>query len=361
MRLRVYIALAVMLGIGLAAVLLTVTPLQQPHAGPDRVAAAENIAEAAWGQVCGGAPVDVHRGDVPEGALARARYRFPSGSNDQADRYFNCEITLKRGTIPWGKFCTALVHEYGHLAGWRARSGEEFVRGDGTKDRYHARSRRSIMYPHFEHVFSGCREAEVGLDLPPPAPLVLLLPPGGFQHADPAVMRPWVDDFAKHGSEARAISYPLRDVAAAIEYVAKIAANEPRPVIAYGLSAGGTIAAGAAAIGAVDGAVDIAGPVDFTRWVSPAGLKIMRDIGMTSYAEKRAASPYWRLGGRQTPQLLQYGVADPLVEFTQGERYASAAWRGNPDTTLQRLVNGHGQSSYDRTRARNWIVTRWGT
>lgn len=359
MRLRVYFALALMLGIGLAAVLLDVTPLKRPRAGPDRVLAAELIAKKVWGPVCGGQPITVRRANLPQGRLARASYRFSADGAEQPARYFDCVIEVRGGRVPWRRFCTAIVHEIGHLAGWRARPGEEYVRPDGTRDRFHSGSRRSVMYPEFVRAYPRCRGAAVH-DLELPQPLVLLLPPGGFQHADPATMRPWVDDFRAHGMEARAISYPLRTVVGAIEYVAGIAASEPRPVIAYGLSAGGTIAAGAAATGAVEGAVSIAGPMDFTRWVSPAGLKIMRDIGMTSYAQKRAASPFWLLNGRQAPQLVQCGVADPLVEETQCERYASAAWRGNRDTTLRRMVDAHHQSSAERDVAREWIVRRFG-
>lgn len=191
------------------------------------------------------------------------------------------------------------------------------------------------------------------------APLVLLLPGGGWQHADPETMRPWLTDFAAHGIRARAITYPLKNVIAAIDAVRQDAAAEPGPVIAYGISAGGTIAAALAATGDVAGAVNIAGPTDFTRWMSPAGLQIMRQIGMRTPAQKRAASPYWRLNGLQSPQLVQCGIADPLVEYTQCARYASAAYNSQRDTRLQPMVNAHAQSSRDRMIAREWIAAHW--
>lgn len=82
---------------------------------------------------------------------------------------------------------------------------------------------------------------------------------------------------------------------------------------------------------------------------------------MTTAAQKRAASPYWMLNGRQTPQLVQCGLADPLVEWPQCQRYAAAAFKGQPDTRLHSLANGHAQSSRDRAIAREWIAARWPT
>jgi acetyl esterase/lipase len=195
----------------------------------------------------------------------------------------------------------------------------------------------------------------------PAGPLVLLLPGGGWQRADPATMDPWVRDFRQHGIRARAITYPLKDVAGAIEYVRRVAEREPGPVVAYGISAGGTIAAALAAQGAVAGAVNIAGPTDFERWVTPSGIQIKRQIGMRTRAQMRAASPYWMLAGHQSPQLVQCGAADPLVSFDQCQRYAAAAFNGQPDTRLQAMAAAHNQWSVDRARAREWIAARWPT
>lgn len=192
-----------------------------------------------------------------------------------------------------------------------------------------------------------------------PRPLVLLLPGGGFQHADPATMEPWVTDFTNHGIRSRAITYPLRDIPAAIAYVGKIADKERGPVIVYGISAGGTIAAALAATGRVDGAVNVVGPTDFTRWYGPAGTTIMRQIGLNTYAQRRAASPYWMLNGKQSPQLIQCGIVDPLVTFDQCVRYNSASRQGQRDTQFNGFINGHSQLLHDRTVAREWIASHW--
>lgn len=362
MRPRLYAGLAVLLVAASCWMLLS-------HADADqnRVAAAQRIALNIWGPVCGGQPVQISRGDLPLSAsgnesLARSFYNFPAGHDDDPGSYFNCRIVYKRGHIPWPKFCSATGHEYGHLKGWRAPPGGAYIRADGTVDRFHSNDPRNLMYPHYVHELSACHRAR---DTPGrqraahESVLVLLLPGGGWQNADPATMAPWVHDFAAHGIRAHAITYPLRDVPAATEYVRQVAAAEAGPVVAYGISAGGTIAAALAATGDVAGAVNIAGPTDFTRWVTPAGITIMRQIGMRTMAQKRAASPYWRLNGRQAPQLVQCGVADPLVEYTQCVRYASAAFKAQPDTRLMAMANAHAQSSRDRILAREWIAARW--
>lgn len=191
------------------------------------------------------------------------------------------------------------------------------------------------------------------------APTVILLPGGGWETAYPATMQPWVDDFRAHGIRAFAISYPLRDVPGAIRYVRDVAVTEPPPVILYGISAGGTLAAAVAADGGVAGAVDVVGPTDFTRWAG-AGHLYMRQIPMNSYAQKRAASPYWRLTPEASPQLIQCGVADPIVTFDQCLRYAHAARLLQPDTRLDTLIQAHAQWPRDRDAARAWITARWG-
>jgi acetyl esterase/lipase len=192
-------------------------------------------------------------------------------------------------------------------------------------------------------------------------PIVLLLHGGGWHGGDPASMDAWRDDFEAHGYRTRSIAYPLGSVTRSIDFVDAIAQQERRagaPVIAYGISAGGTIAAALAASGRVSGAVDLLGPTDFTSWLSPIGMEVMLAVHMSG-AEKRAASPLRRLNGRQTPQLLQCGLLDPVTTYDQCTRYVSAARRGNPDTTLHTLVSVHVQSTADRDRARAWVQARW--
>jgi acetyl esterase/lipase len=193
------------------------------------------------------------------------------------------------------------------------------------------------------------------------APTILLLHGGGWQSGGSAEMNPWREDFEAYGYRTRLVDYPLGNVTRSIDYTDAIAQQERlagRTVIAYGISAGGTIAAALAAAGRVDGAVDVLGPTDFVRWISPVGRYIKLAAHMTE-AEKRSASPLRRLNGQQTPQLLQCGVADPLTTFDQCSRYVDRAARGNPDTTMQLMPNAHGQWGADRDHARRWVQARW--
>lgn len=193
------------------------------------------------------------------------------------------------------------------------------------------------------------------------APTVLLLHGGGWHSGDPSSMIPWRDDFEAHGYRTRIVGYPLGNVTRSIDHVDAIAQEARRngkPVVAYGVSAGGTIAAALAAAGRVDGGVDVFGPTNFVRWLSPVGLNVMLAAHM-SKAEKVSASPYSRLNGMQAPQLLQCGLLDPVTTYEQCTNYVVAARRGNRDTTLHTMLNAHAQWPSDRARARAWVQARW--
>lgn len=193
------------------------------------------------------------------------------------------------------------------------------------------------------------------------APMVLLLHGGGWKSGDPRSMTTHRDELAADGYRTRIVAYPLGSVTASIDYVDAVAQRERvlgGPVIAYGISAGGTIAAALAAAGRVDGSIDVIGPTNFTTWLSPSGLAIML-LAKMSAAEKVSASPYFRLNARQSPQLLQCGLLDVVTTYDQCTNYTAQAQRGNPDTTLQTMLNTHTQSSADRALARAWIRARW--
>jgi pimeloyl-ACP methyl ester carboxylesterase len=193
------------------------------------------------------------------------------------------------------------------------------------------------------------------------APTILLLHGGGWYSGSVSEMIPWHDDFRAHGYRTRLVDYPLGRVTRSIEYAEAVARDERlrgEPVIAYGMSAGGTIAAALAAEGLVDGAVDVIGPTDFTTWSTLTGVAIMILANM-SEDEKRSASPYLRLTGRQGPQLLQCGTLDVITPVDQCVRYVAKAALGNSDTTLQTMFNSHSQSREDRDRARAWVMARW--
>ena len=177
------------------------------------------------------------------------------------------------------------------------------------------------------------------------APMVLLLHGGGWQSGDPTSMSPTATSSRPTAIGRGVVAYPLGGVTASIDYADAIAWEERlvgEPVIAYGISSGGTIAAALAAAGRVDGGVDVLGPTNFTTWLSPVGQLVMLLVNM-SEAEKVSASPYYRLNGQQTPQLLQCGLLDPLTTYDRCTSYTAQAQQGNPDTTLQAMLNAHAR------------------
>jgi len=140
------------------------------------------------------------------------------------------------------------------------------------------------------------------------------------------------------------------------------------PVVLYGSSAGGTLAAGVAATGKVDGAVVIGAPTDLVSvsanpYLGNAAKKILDALGMTR-KELREASPISRLGRRPAKQLLHYGDRDLLVPLEQGTTYARAARKRQPETRIEILrgIDHSGSLVYTpryADRALAWIRRHW--
>jgi len=53
--------------------------------------------------------------------------------------------------LPWMHFCTAMVHEYGHLAGYTHPVG--VLQEDGTRDHTHSPYSDSVMFPELPRVW----------------------------------------------------------------------------------------------------------------------------------------------------------------------------------------------------------------
>jgi len=197
---------------------------------------------------------------------------------------------------------------------------------------------------------------------------VLVLHGGGFIGGGPGSVEPLAADLRAAGYNAIAVDYrtenPRGNVLGEIATVHRHAkAAEARgPVVAYGVSAGGTLAAALAARGEVAGAVVAGAPTNLLTWVGLApvatGLLWSR-MGMDR-AARREASPYYRLNGRQSPQLLLYGDIDPTVPIEQGLNYLRVASGGQPDTTFTLMgISPHTFGPSYRVVAKQWIQARW--
>jgi acetyl esterase/lipase len=197
---------------------------------------------------------------------------------------------------------------------------------------------------------------------------VLVLHGGGFIGGTPSSVEPLVTDLRAAGYDAIAVDYrwgnPTSNVLGEIATVHRHAqaAAARGPVIAYGVSAGGTLAAALAARGEVDGAVVAGAPTNLLTWIGLAPVPTQlfwQRMGMDRNA-RREASPYYRVNGRQTPQLLLYGDIDPIVPIEQGLNYYRVASMGQPDTTFTLMgVSPHAYWNSYRVVAKQWIQARW--
>ncbi|HEU4658606.1 MAG TPA: hypothetical protein VFR97_13845 [Capillimicrobium sp.] len=89
-------------------------------AGSPAMETAQAVARSVWGvDPCGG-HVDVTWGSDDPSVNARSYWSNPHAVYGFADLNQDCRIVLNGALdFSWEKFCTVLVHEYGHLAGWQ--------------------------------------------------------------------------------------------------------------------------------------------------------------------------------------------------------------------------------------------------
>lgn len=198
---------------------------------------------------------------------------------------------------------------------------------------------------------------------------ILLLHGGGFNGGDPSTVAPVAKDLRDHGYRVIVVPYrdrnPSGNILRSINIVRDYAENAKLrgPVVTYGISSGATLAAALSSIGEVDGAVVAGGPMNLLNWFSLDGYfasqRYWNDLGM-SREDRRRASPYYRVSGKQSPQLMLYGDLDPLVSVEQGISYARVSRRGQRDTSITVMTLApHTYPERFRRQARAWIMKRW--
>jgi hypothetical protein len=86
--------------------------------GSPAMVAAQDLARRTWGaDPCGG-QVDIAWVDEAPTINARSTWANPRSAYDAPALNVQCRITFNRLIhYDWARFCTVLVHEYGHLAG----------------------------------------------------------------------------------------------------------------------------------------------------------------------------------------------------------------------------------------------------
>lgn len=121
-RLAVGLWVAAVAALGAAAPAPAQTAPAASRFGPGSPAlsVAQEIARRTWGaDPCDGA-VSVVWGPDDPAVNARSTWTNPTAVYGYAEANADCRIVFNEALDPsWGKFCTILVHEYGHLAGWQ--------------------------------------------------------------------------------------------------------------------------------------------------------------------------------------------------------------------------------------------------
>lgn len=194
---------------------------------------------------------------------------------------------------------------------------------------------------------------------------------GGWNAGRAADIRPLANRFIAMGYRGLAVPYRetvgdniIRQVAYARKVVSDVRTQYPGgAVLAYGVSAGGTIAADLAAAGEVDGAVVVIAPTDLPNWHAGSPYystpKHWSDLGMTA-TDLVLASPMHLLGRKTAPEYLQYAEHDPIVPLDQGQRYFVAAKVVQSDTTQTVMqTGGHEYPATYALWAAKWIHDRW--
>lgn len=137
--------------------------------------------------------------------------------------------------------------------------------------------------------------------------LVLLLHGGGFLGGTPAEVANRAAIEAA-GFRTQSVDYPLGDVPAAYR-AARAAVPRGRPVVAFGESAGGTIAAWLAAHRRVGAAVTVGAPTDLRRWPDAPGRAA---LGIASTAWRYSPA---RVYDGERPLWAFHWSGDPFIPF----------------------------------------------
>jgi acetyl esterase/lipase len=217
-----------------------------------------------------------------------------------------------------------------------------------------------------------------------PAPVVVLVPGGGWQSADRTGLGPLADRLAGSGMAAVNVTYraaedgarlpvPVQDVGCAVRFAAARARDagiEPQPLVVLGHSAGAHLSALTALAGErfggscrwppqrVAGLVGLAGPYDVERFAEAAE---------PLFGAPPTSSPQrWRLGNPLTwadqepalAALLAHGAADELVPASSTSTFA-AALREAGHPVREELVAGADHASLYSADVAAPLVIDW--
>jgi acetyl esterase/lipase len=220
-----------------------------------------------------------------------------------------------------------------------------------------------------------------------PATLVVLVPGGGWQSADPAGLVPLAELLTDEGNVTATITYstigqgatfprPADDVACAVRWAAEeasAAGRSPTEIVVLGHSAGGHLASLVALSGSEFGADCPAPPVGIEGLIGLAGVYDVRPLGSSLDslfgASIRESPALWSLGnpiewaGHPSPApddlrvLLLHGDADTSVPLEQTESFADALMSSGIDVTVVVLPGQTHGTIYDASVAGPEVTT----
>jgi matrixin len=115
-------------------------------ASADAIGTAEAVAAAYWGTAACSGDVQIAWKVRPQRVNAVASWANRHSSYGDPEGNYGCRVEFNpRATWSWAKFCTVLVHEFGHLTG-----------------HHHSPDPRDIMAPLFGAPLPGCVAAQPG-------------------------------------------------------------------------------------------------------------------------------------------------------------------------------------------------------
>lgn len=95
-----------------------VAPDQQFAVGSADMAAAQQVAATYWGATACGGKVEIVWTDLPTDTNAISSWTNPTSAYDNPTQNGGCLVRFNRLLgFDWPRFCTVLVHEFGHLTG----------------------------------------------------------------------------------------------------------------------------------------------------------------------------------------------------------------------------------------------------
>jgi hypothetical protein len=124
-------------------------------AGTPAMQLALGIAQANWGMDACNGQVGIEWGVDEPNVNARSYWANPLSSYDNPTQNTQCRIVLNATmTFSWVKFCTVLVHEYGHLTGHP-----------------HTADGPDVMSPIYRAPLPACTTADPSSPAPAPTPV----------------------------------------------------------------------------------------------------------------------------------------------------------------------------------------------